>query len=103
MLELVPSEAKVVIGTESEGQVIALHAERCNWFLPVTAGLPCLIKWSHRGELQHGHIEAVDGSNVTVRFNTPQFGIAPGQAVVFYQDELVLGGGWIQSTERLSR
>ncbi len=103
VLELVPSEAKVVIGTEAEGQVIALRAERCNWFLPVEASQPCLIKWSHRGELQSGRIEAVDGSDVTVRFNEPQFGIAPGQAVVFYIDDLVLGGGWIQSTPRLSR
>ncbi len=103
VLELVPSEAKVVIGTEAEGQVTKLRAERCNWFLPVEADQRCLIKWSHRGELQSGYLETVNGGDATVRFDAPQFGIAPGQAVVFYQEEHVLGGGWIQSTERLSR
>ena len=32
----------------------------------------------------------------TVTLDTPQTGIAPGQAAVFYQGERVLGGGWIQ-------
>lgn len=34
---------------------------------------------------------------VKVTFPTPQFGATPGQSIVFYQDELVLGGGIIQS------
>jgi tRNA-specific 2-thiouridylase len=31
-----------------------------------------------------------------VRFEEPIWGIAPGQAVVFYRGERVLGGGWIR-------
>jgi len=33
---------------------------------------------------------------VNVRFQEPQYGVAPGQAVVFYDDDRVLGGGWIR-------
>ena len=29
----------------------------------------------------------------------PQFGVAPGQACVFYQGDRVLGGGWIAAAE----
>ena len=40
-----------------------------------------------------------DGAACTIRFATPEFGVAPGQAAVFYLGERVVGGGWIASTE----
>lgn len=36
----------------------------------------------------------------TIRFETPEFGVAPGQAAVIYAGERVVGGGWIDSTTR---
>ena len=39
-----------------------------------------------------------DGGNVSIRFDTPEFGVSPGQAAVIYADERVVGGGWIDST-----
>ncbi|RLS45446.1 MAG: hypothetical protein DWH84_03030, partial [Planctomycetota bacterium] len=36
------------------------------------------------------------GEEVTVRFEEPQFGVAPGQALVLYDGDRVLGGGWIR-------
>jgi tRNA-specific 2-thiouridylase len=38
-----------------------------------------------------------------VTLHTPQYGIAPGQACVFYQGERVLGGGWIRATAKQIR
>ena len=35
-----------------------------------------------------------------VVFDVPEYGVAPGQAAVLYQDGRVLGGGWIAETER---
>ncbi|MBL8823629.1 MAG: tRNA 2-thiouridine(34) synthase MnmA [Planctomycetia bacterium] len=103
VLELIPEEAKVVIGTETEGQVIALQVEQCNWFLPVKEKEHCLIKWSHRGELQDGYVDSVQGNSAVIRFDKPQFGVAPGQAMVIYRESAVVGGGWIKSTQRLSK
>jgi tRNA-specific 2-thiouridylase len=36
----------------------------------------------------------------TIRFVEPEYGVAPGQAAVLYAGDRVLGGGWIQGTER---
>ena len=38
-----------------------------------------------------------------LRFDAPQFGVAPGQACVFYDGSRVLGGGWIRRDQRARR
>jgi len=40
-----------------------------------------------------------EGAATTIRFTTPEYGVAPGQAAVIYAGERVLGGGWIEATE----
>jgi tRNA-specific 2-thiouridylase len=47
-----------------------------------------------------GHLG--DGEACTLRFESPEFGVAPGQAAVIYAGERVIGGGWIDSTEAAS-
>jgi tRNA-specific 2-thiouridylase len=42
-----------------------------------------------------------DGAATTIRFADPEFGVAPGQAAVIYAGERVVGGGWIDSTEKV--
>ena len=39
------------------------------------------------------------GSEATIRFVEPEYGVAPGQAAVLYAGERVVGGGWIEATE----
>lgn len=40
-----------------------------------------------------------DGAAATIRFVTPEYGVAPGQAAVLYAGDRVVGGGWIADTE----
>lgn len=40
-----------------------------------------------------------DGADATIRFASPEYGVAPGQAAVLYAGDRVVGGGWIDSTE----
>ncbi|WJS99176.1 tRNA 2-thiouridine(34) synthase MnmA [Novosphingobium humi] len=38
------------------------------------------------------------GADTTIRFASPEYGVAPGQAAVIYADDRVIGGGWIEET-----
>lgn len=40
-----------------------------------------------------------EGASTTIRFATPEYGVAPGQAAVLYAGDRVVGGGWIEATE----
>ena len=40
-----------------------------------------------------------DGQSARLRFLSPEYGVAPGQAAVLYAGERVVGGGWIAQTE----
>lgn len=40
-----------------------------------------------------------DGAKTTIRFEAPEYGVAPGQAAVLYAGDRVVGGGWIAATE----
>jgi tRNA-specific 2-thiouridylase len=51
-------------------------------------------KIRHRHEPADATIEA-DGDDVLATFDVPQRAVTPGQAVVFYQGDAVVGGGWI--------
>ncbi|MGY6638193.1 MAG: tRNA 2-thiouridine(34) synthase MnmA [Erythrobacter sp.] len=43
-----------------------------------------------------------DGAPATIRFAAPEFGVAPGQAAVIYAGTRVVGGGWIDATEKVA-
>ena len=43
-----------------------------------------------------------DNATVTIRFETPEYGVAPGQAAVIYAGDRVIGGGWIEDTEKVT-
>jgi tRNA-specific 2-thiouridylase len=40
-------------------------------------------------------LRALDDDRAELEFDEPQLAIAPGQAAVFYVDDVVIGGGWI--------
>jgi tRNA-uridine 2-sulfurtransferase len=51
-------------------------------------------KIRHRHEAADATIQMV-GDEVEATFDVPQRAITPGQAVVFYDGDIVVGGGWI--------
>ena len=55
---------------------------------------------SHQKEIPCS-ISSTDKGSVEVHFSQPQFSATPGQSIVFYQDDLVIGGGIIQATHKV--
>lgn len=54
----------------------------------------CRIRYRHNEALATLYTD--DKNRVRVVFDQPQIGVTPGQSAVFYQDDAVIGGGWIQ-------
>jgi tRNA-uridine 2-sulfurtransferase len=63
-------------------------------------GLRVQAKIRHRHEPAPATIEPLPNGETLVTFDDPQRAITPGQAVVFYQDDLVVGGGWIAEVRK---
>jgi tRNA-specific 2-thiouridylase len=89
--------ARVVVGDESELYREACTLERVRWIPFDNPGGPqrasVRIRSSHAGAA--ARIIDQGGGTAVVRFDEAQRAVTPGQAAVFYDGDLVLGGGWI--------
>ncbi len=63
--------------------------------------LSCTAKTRYRQHDVSCMIEHLDESGCRVRFDEPQWAVTPGQSIVFYQDEVCLGGGIINEIDRI--
>jgi tRNA-specific 2-thiouridylase len=55
------------------------------------------VKIRYRAAEAAATLRPQEGGRVEVTFDAPQRAVTPGQAAVFYQGEVCLGGGWIDS------
>ncbi len=89
--------ATVTVGPREALERTTLTASRVNWISGDTPSAPIRahvrIRYRHR-EAAATVIPHPD-ARVTVTFDEPQSAITPGQAVVFYEGDYVVGGGWI--------
>jgi tRNA-uridine 2-sulfurtransferase len=91
-----PATRRVVLGTHDELARHELDADRTNWLIPqVPTSFRCHAQIRYRHDAASAEVR-VQGDRIHVRFDEPQFGVTPGQAVVLYDGDRVLGGGWIR-------
>ena len=92
-----PGTGRVVVGDEGEQYGSALVAGRANWVSIPQPDAPfrasARIRSSHRGAA--ATVTTFPGDSFRAEFDEPQRAIAPGQAVVLYDGDRVLGGGFI--------
>jgi tRNA-specific 2-thiouridylase len=92
-----PDSSTVVVGTKEQTYGTELIADNLNWIAIAAPEYPITFKAKIR--YRHAEAEAMvvpqDDDTVIVKFNKPQQAITPGQAVVFYDGDNVIGGGTI--------
>jgi tRNA-specific 2-thiouridylase len=99
VIAIEPENNTVIVGSRERVLGDGLEATNINWIRFEQLNQP--IKAKARIRYRHTEAEAtltpVDEDNVYVKFMVPQPAITPGQAIVFYDGDYVLGGGTIKS------
>jgi len=91
----------VTVGPNSALMRSTLIASDCNWISIPELSSPMRVqaKARYRHTEQPATLYAMEDGRVRVVFDEPQRAMTPGQAVVFYDGDLVVGGGTIESVE----
>jgi tRNA-uridine 2-sulfurtransferase len=92
---------QVVVGKDEELYSRTLRASRVNLISTAELGEPMrvAVKIRHKHQPAPAMIESAGPGEVLVTFDDPQRAITPGQAAVFYDGDIVVGGGWIDTSQ----
>ena len=96
VLALRPADQQVVVGPKASLEQASLTASGVNWILGEPAGsIRVAAQIRHHHQAAPAAVRSLGDWRAEVIFDTPQLAISPGQAVVFYDGDSVVGGGWI--------
>jgi tRNA-specific 2-thiouridylase len=96
VIELDPATNRVVVGRAEELYRGEFEVSHCSWHIAATAEpIDVTVKPRYQHPGCRAVVERRSGGRASVKLMEPQRAITPGQAAVFYRDDLVIGGGWI--------
>jgi tRNA-specific 2-thiouridylase len=98
VVEIRGASREVVVGGPEDLLAKSLRAKRCNWISVARLDGPMRVeaKIRHRHPAAAATVEAVGEDEILVSFDEAQRSVTPGQAVVLYCGDEVVGGGWIE-------
>ncbi len=98
VIATVPAEQRVVVGRNDDLLRDRLTAAEVNWLsiVPPREPVRAQVKIRNKHAAAPATLLPSSDGRIELRFDEPQRAVTPGQAAVFYDDGLVLGGGWIQ-------
>lgn len=93
-------KAQVLVGPRAMLAVGAARITETNRIGPLPEGVALTAKVRSLAKPVPVVLEGPlgDGADTVIRFLTPEYGVAPGQAAVIYAGDRVVGGGWIDET-----
>ena len=97
VIQIKGDSRQVVVGGPEDLYSNTLRARRINLISveDLSAPMQVAVKIRHRHEAAPATIEKSGLDEILVTFDEPQRAITPGQAAVFYDGDIVVGGGWI--------
>jgi tRNA-uridine 2-sulfurtransferase len=96
-----PDERAVVIGPREELLGRGVIARSVNWLVdPPSVGMSVEVQVRHRAAPGRAEIVRVEHDEVELALDEPVAAITPGQSLVLYDGDLVLGGGLIERAQR---
>ncbi len=99
VIRIEPETRQVVLGTHDDLACNQLEADGVCWLAEQASDqFECLAQIRYQHTAAVAQIERTAPDRVRVTFTEPQFGVAPGQALVLYDGDRVLGGGWIRQS-----
>ena len=100
VLQIKGDTRQVVVGSDEELYHSTLRARRVNLISvgALNGPMRVSVKIRHRHEPAPATVESTGPDQIQVVFDQPQRAITPGQAAVFYDGDVVVGGGWIESS-----
>jgi len=97
VIELDAEHNRVVVGDDTALDRDEFTVQNCNWIPwenpPASIEVTAKIRYNHPGTA--ATVTPLEQGRAKVKLHIPQRAVTPGQASVFYQDDLVVGGGWI--------
>lgn len=89
---------RVIVGDRHSGGRLECHVNRINWvsIAQPTAPIRTEVQIRYRSQPVTVNIIPLENSRARLIFDEPQFGVTPGQAAVWYDGEILLGGGIIE-------
>jgi tRNA-specific 2-thiouridylase len=100
VIELDAANNRLVVGSKDQLLHSVLLASQLNWVSGKAPAGPITVTAKVRYRAPEVAAELYLNDGAELRFTEPQQAIAPGQSVVFYQDDVVLGGGIIDAVLR---
>ena len=97
VIQLKGDACQVIVGSQDELYSRALRAHRVNLISidDLRQPMRVSIKIRHKHQPAPAVMEKISEEEILATFDEPQRAVTPGQAAVFYDGDIVVGGGWI--------